>query len=105
MEVRDSMDLGQQLQIYRESKKVTQAEMAKFCGLSKNYISAIERGINNCSAHTLISYAEKLDISIDELVGRKNTNAIIPELQIVLSHMTDSQQQKILQLIKIINEK
>ena len=79
-EVLPDMELGRRLQECREAKKITQAEMAAACGLSKNYISALERGINKCSAQTLITYASKLDMSIDELVGKTNKSDILPEL-------------------------
>ena len=89
------MDLGQRLQICRESKKITQAEMAQACHLSKNYISAIERGVNKCTAQTLIAYAEKLDMSLDELIGRENTGNIIPELRRILSCISSRMPAKI----------
>ena len=98
------MDLGQRLQICREAKKITQAEMALACHLSKNYISAIERGVNKCTAQTLIAYAEKLDMSLDELIGRENTGNIIPELRRILSSMELEQQKKILQIIRLISQ-
>lgn len=98
------MDLGQRLQICREAKKITQAEMALACHLSKNYISAIERGVNKCTAQTLIAYAEKLDMSLDELIGRENTGNIIPELRRILSSMEPEQQKKILQIIHLISQ-
>ena len=99
-----TMDLGQRLQICREAKKITQAEMALACHLSKNYISAIERGVNKCTAQTLIAYAEKLDMSLDELIGRENTGNIIPELRRILSSMEPEQQKKILQIIHLISQ-
>lgn len=99
-----AMDLGQRLQICREAKKITQAEMAQVCHLSKNYISAIERGVNKCTAQTLIAYAEKLDMSLDELIGRENTGNIIPELRRILSSMEPEQQKKILQIIHLISQ-
>lgn len=98
------MDLGQRLQICREAKKVTQAEMAKACNLSKNYISVIERGVNKCTAQTLIAYAETLDMSLDELTGREKTGSIIPELQRNLAAMEPEQQKKILQIINLITK-
>ena len=80
------MDLGIRLQVCRKAKKVTQAEMAVACGLSKNYVLAMERRVNKCSAQTIISYANKLDMSLDGLVGRQpqNDNDILPELKRIL---------------------
>lgn len=95
------MELGQRLQRYRESHKVTQAEMAKACGLSKNYISAMERGIHACSAKTLIEYAKTLNISIDELVGNENSGQVLPELKRKIGTLDFETQRKILLTIEI----
>ena len=75
------MELGKRLQQYREERKVTQQEMADACGLTKNYISALERGINKINANALIGYANKLDVSLDELAGRTHEDHILPELK------------------------
>ena len=96
------MELGRQLQKCREDRRVTQQEMADACGLSKNYISAMERGVNKCNAHTLIAYAEKLDMSLDDLVGKTDRNKILPELLSVLGTCDRQQQLKILQMVKLM---
>lgn len=95
------MNLGKKLQEHRKAKGITQAEMAKACGLSKNYISAVERGINNCSAKTLITYATKLGISLDELIGKEKKNNVNPELLEKLHSMSIKEQKE---LIKIIDK-
>ena len=93
------MELGKRLQECRKSRNVTQEEMADACGLSKNYISAMERGINKCSAQTLIAYGAKLGMSLDEIVGNKND--VIPELQQALKNLSEEKQEKVLQVIRI----
>ena len=96
------MELHQRLKMCREAGGVTQREMADACGLTKNYISALERGLNKCNAHTLIVYAEQLGISVDALIGRDETGRILPDLLHELSSMDESQQRRVLQLIKIM---
>lgn len=89
-------ELGKRLKYYRKNKGVTQEEMAKHCHVTKNHISALERGIYTCSAPTLIGYTEKLDISLDELVGITiKEPAILPELQQSLANMPMEQQQEL----------
>ncbi len=39
--------LGQAIVDYRKANKITQAEFALTCGVSRNYISQIERGTAN----------------------------------------------------------
>lgn len=95
------MELGQRLQMYREAQQITQQEMSEFCEVSKNYLSAVERGVNKPPVKVVIGYAQKLHVSIDTLVGLTEESAIIPELQQVLSSMDEQQQQKVLQIVKI----
>lgn len=99
-------DLGQRLQMFREKNKITQQEMAEACGLTKNHISALERGCNKCSANALISYAQKLNVSIDELTGfPTGKNSILPELQEMLASMDIAQQQSVLYRLQKMPEK
>ncbi len=100
------MDLGQRLDRVRELCKVTPEEMASYCGLTRNYISAIERGINKCNANTLIKYAQKLNISLDKLTGlfEEEGENIDPELKKLLIKMDYVQQQKVLEMIRIIEK-
>ena len=80
--------------------------MADYCGLSKNYLSAMERGINKCNAHVLISYAKKLNVSLDVLTGLSSTGkeAIIPELKTVIENMSHENQKKLLEILNILDK-
>ena len=98
------MELGKRLKECRRSCKVTQQEMAAACGLSKNYISAMERGINKCSAQTLITYANKLNMSLDELVGNRKS-AVLPELRMLLESTDENTQRKIIEVIRQMTKK
>lgn len=104
----DKENLGNRLQIFRKREQITQQEMAEACGLTKNHISALERGCNTCNAQTLIEYAKKLHVSIDELAGiaAKDTRhtEILPELYDVLSKMDFQQQRQILNVIRALNQ-
>ena len=57
------------LQAERESQQVTQREMAKAIGVSKNHLSAMERGVVQCRAMVLVRYAKTLGVSLDVLAG------------------------------------
>lgn len=58
---------GTVLKEYRRKAKVTQKDMAKQCGISKNHISAIERGLHNCNASVLLQYIKICKIPVDML--------------------------------------
>lgn len=60
----DALRFGQMLQSYREGAKVTQQDIADATGLTKNYISSIERGVHKCNAQTFIAYAKKCGVTL-----------------------------------------
>ena len=95
-------ELGKRLKHFRQSRKITQQEMAKYCHVSKNHLSALERGVYTCSVPILLAYAEKLNISLDELIGtHEKEQTILPELKMTLLEMSTAQQQQILDIIRI----
>lgn len=101
---REAEQLGQRLQRYRMSANVTQSEMGKACGLSKNYISSIERGVHKCNAKTFIAYGEVCKVSLDLLAGHSDSSSILVDLIDVLSTMTMKQQIQLLEIAKILSE-
>lgn len=64
--------IGQLLKNARESRGVTQAEMCDYVGLSKNHISAIERGVSKASVEMLLGYCKKLGLTPDDILGFHN---------------------------------
>lgn len=63
------MKLEMKLKKLREENNITQKEMAEACRLSKNYLSAMERGLHKCSARTLITYARKMNMLLDDVIS------------------------------------
>ena len=104
----ESKRLNKRLQTFRKEAHIQQQEMADYCGLSKNYLSAMERGINKCNAHVLISYARKLNVSLDNLTGLDSDKSepeenIIPDLKAAISAMSHRDQEKLLKILHILN--
>lgn len=57
---------------HRLKRNLTQRELAKKSGVSYNTIIKIERGgITNPKIETVVKLAKALNISIDNLIGRK----------------------------------
>lgn len=54
----------------RESRNVTQTELAEQVGVSQVHISQIERGLFNMSFPLACEIADYLNVSLDELAGR-----------------------------------
>lgn len=58
---------GMKIKEQRTLQRISQEELAFRCGLSKNYISDVERGTRNVSLKTIEKIASGLHISEKEL--------------------------------------
>ena len=97
---REDEELGQRLQVYREKAGITQQAIANACGLSKNYISAIERGVHKCNAKTFITYGRLCNVSLDILANLSDGEQMLLELRNIISGMSTEQQEKMLICLK-----
>lgn len=61
---------SQRIKYLRSDKEITQSDLAKEVGLSKQAINDIEQGRRGTSIEKLIEIADFFDVSIDYLVGR-----------------------------------
>jgi transcriptional regulator with XRE-family HTH domain len=59
--------ISENLRKYRESKGLTQLELAELAGLHRNYIASIEKGDRNLSILTLEKIARALNIDMRKL--------------------------------------
>ena len=57
----------------RESRGLTQAQLAGFAGLSEVYLSSLERGIRGDSINALMLIARVLEVNFGELMGQVET--------------------------------
>ena len=60
------MRFGQRVKELRLKQNISQEELAFRCGLSKNYISDVERGTRNISLKSIEKIADGLAIRINE---------------------------------------
>lgn len=60
--------LGKHIKVLRESKKITQQNLAGFCEVDIRTIQRIEKGEFGMSLHILFAIAEALNVSADELL-------------------------------------
>lgn len=99
----EALQFGQMLQHYRESAKVTQQEIADATGLTKNYISSIERGVHKCNAQTFIVYAKKCGVSLDEMAGLAPKSKLNRNLVKKISEMSENEQERALKILELMN--
>lgn len=65
--------MGYRVKELREAKGLTQEELAKRCGVSRQSISAIEKNkVEQVKSGTLIAIAEALETTIDNLFFKED---------------------------------
>lgn len=62
---------GRRLKELRLKQSISQEELAFRCGLSKNYISDVERGTRNVSLKTIEKIAYGFEVNLKELFDFK----------------------------------
>jgi transcriptional regulator with XRE-family HTH domain len=62
--------LGERILILRRRLKMSQAELAKACGLDKNTIARLEQGrVRDLSGETVVRVARALQVTTDVVLG------------------------------------
>ena len=57
----------------RESRNVSQEDVAQHIGVAQQFISRVERGTKSISLELASDVADYLDVSLDEIAGRAKT--------------------------------
>lgn len=67
----DNMEIGRNIANYRKLKRLTQYELAKAVGVSKGYISVIEKGIKQPRIKVLVRIAKVLAVELGSLLSKR----------------------------------
>lgn len=97
--------IGKRLQEIRRSRKLTQEALAEMIGLSPNYISAVERGINQLSYGKLVDALNCLGCSADDVfcdVVDHSTKSRCSKLAEQLEALPREERNKILAVLEIL---
>lgn len=65
------LNIANNIRFFRKANILTQEELSKQLGGSKNLVSNYENGISTPDIYTLVKLADIFDITLDELVGRE----------------------------------
>ena len=65
--------IGKRIQQLRKLKKMSQADLAEYTGMSVSYISHIETGIKHASLESIIRIANALGITVDQVLNGNQT--------------------------------
>jgi transcriptional regulator with XRE-family HTH domain len=88
--------VGAALRAYRLRRELSQSDLARLAGVSPSAISQVERGERGLSLETLFTLAERLHITLDELLGGEVT----PDYRIGRRHgVTDEPAGSVLPLL------
>ena len=66
------MTIGENIRIARENEDLSQGQLAKLCGLNPSSVSFFEAGKRTPAARTIVKLAEAMNVSTDELLGRRD---------------------------------
>ena len=101
----DYENLGSRMKELRIKMKLTQAEVAKALNVTPGYISNVENNRTAMSLRILIYYARLLNISLDSLIGRIDSEyretALDREISEMVHKMEIPEKQKLLKTIKV----
>ena len=65
------LKIADNIRFFRKANNLTQEELSKQLGGSKNLVSNYENGISTPDIYTLVKLADIFDITLDELDGRE----------------------------------
>lgn len=101
----DYENLGSRMKELRIQMHLTQAEVARALNVTPGYISNVENNRTAMSLRILIYYAKLLDLSLDSLIGRIDSEyretALDRELSDLIHKMEIPEKQKLLKTLKI----
>ena len=63
--------LADNLRDYRNTKRISQEELAEVCGLHRTYLGSVERKERNVTLSTLETLAAALGVSVPELLTKR----------------------------------
>ena len=97
-----NIQIGNLLKKARESRGVLQADIAQATGMSKNHISCVERGLCKASIDVLLGYCARLNMTPNKILDYEKP-PIKPELLQMLMDMPPAEQQKLVDIIKVLD--
>lgn len=95
-------ELGSRLQYLREQADITQLELSERAGCSKNYLSAIERGVNKLTVPLLLEYCKAVHRTPNEILGFDQDKRLNSELLSILDSFDKEQYERAIRILKAL---
>ena len=99
----DLRDVGLRIKETRETKGLTQEELAALVDLSPTHISVIERGQKVPKLDTFVAIANALDVSADSLlrdVVAQSVNGVVNNLSASIMKLPPKEQKRVIRAIE-----
>ncbi len=100
--------IGRRIQQYRKKKGLTQEQLAEKVGLSTNYISAVERGVNALNLDKLVEVINILECSADEIFADVLNNGYEIKTSLLteqISKLSKIEQERIFAVVQTLIDK
>lgn len=98
----DYVVIGSRIREIRKSKQWTQALLAERSGVEPSNISHIERAATKVSLPTLVSIANALDVSLDELVYSNLNKSMHISVALIDQLLSDCSAEELRSLVEVI---
>ena len=107
MENNFSFDVGQQLREFRQSRAMSQEQVAHIADITPAYLGQVERGTKNITVHTLQKVCNALNISLAEFFcttkeADRNMDEVSNQIIHQLHNKSEAEKHAILRLIKLV---
>lgn len=99
----DYVSIGRRIREFRNAKNLTQAALAEKSGIEPSNISHIERAATKLSLPTLVSIANALEVTLDELVYGslvKNSHVSVKIIEDLLCDCTADELAALAKMLK-----
>jgi len=102
-----NFDVGERLKELRQSRAMSQEQLAHIANITPAYLGQVERGTKNVTVRTLEKICSALNVSLAEFFDTaKNNNESIDEVGSQILHQlhnkSKSEKQAILKMVKLI---
>lgn len=99
--------VGHRIRLARESKNLSQEDLAELVDLSPTHISVIERGVKVTRLDTFVAIANALEVSADSLlvdVVDRSVIGVTNKLYDMISKLPKKEQERIIKAVSVLIE-
>jgi len=103
----DNFSLGERLREFRQSRAMSQEQVAHIADITPAYLGQVERGTKNITVHTLEKVCHALNISLSDFfsvakVHDKGIDEVSNQILHQLHNKSESEKQAILKMVKLV---